>query len=579
MRFRLSFCALAGALFATSACVSPAPEESVVGDYLSGRFAARVNDVEAAAAAFADAQTEAPEAAELTRDAFFFQLAAGRVEAAMPLAAKLAAAEGGDDGLSRVALAARSMKRGEYARARDYLSEGIEAGYLTASVQILNAWAIAGLEGPEAAFTYLNQPGSEAFRGFNPLHQALLADKAGMTDAARAAHQLSVMTLGGPVGRSAYGAFLEREGDENAARDYYALLAQDPGADRRRALQGLARLDAGEASGAFAQTSPSEGAAIALYSLGAAILEQAVNQRDAAQRAGFRVGTLNYNLPLALTQMALYLDPDFEDALRFAGSILNVYGDNESAIAVLSRIDPSSPYYEQARIDTAAALRALDREEEAIALLREASARDETALEARWALGNILAAEERHAEAVEALTPLIEQLPEEPDEDAWRYYIARAASLLQLYQWPRAEIDLKRAVEIAPEEPTALNYLGYSWAERGENLEEAFSLIEKAVSLQPDSGAIIDSLGWAHYQLGDYDEAVGHLEQAAALEPGDPVITDHLGDVYWRLGRRTEARFQWTRVLELEPDAKLQAAVERKLEQGLPAKGSEELQR
>ena len=546
----------------------------MVGDYLSGRFAARVNDVEAAAAAFADAQMEAPGAAELTRDAFFFQLAAGRVEAAMPLAAKLAAEEGGDDGLSRVALAARAVKRGEYARARNYLSEGIDAGYLTASVQILNAWALAGLEGPEAAFAYLNEPSAEAFRGFNPLHQALLAEKAGMTDAARAAYQLSVMTLGGPVGRSAYGAFLEREGDEDAARDYYGLLAQDPGADRRRALQGLARLDAGEASDDFASTSPSEGAAIALYSLGAAILEQAVNQRDAAQRAGFRVGTLNYNLPLALTQMALYLDPDFEDALRFAGSILNVYGDNESAIAVLSRIDPSSPYYEQARIDTAAALRALDREEEAIALLRDAAARDETALEVRWALGNILAAEDRHAEAVEALGPLIAQLPEEPDDDVWRYYIARAASLLQLDEWPRAEADLKRAVEIAPEEPTALNYLGYSWAERGENLEEAFSLIEKAVSLQPDSGAIIDSLGWAHYQLGDYDEAVGHLEQAAALEPGDPVITDHLGDVYWRLGRKTEARFQWTRVLELEPDEKLQAAVERKLEEGLPAKGS-----
>ena len=175
---------------------------------------------------------------------------------------------------------------------------------------------------------------------------------------------------------------------------------------------------------------------------------------------------------------------------------------------------------------------------------------------------------------MEALGPLIAQLPEEPDDDVWRYYIARAASLLQLDEWPRAEADLKRAVEIAPEEPTALNYLGYSWAERGENLEEAFSLIEKAVSLQPDSGAIIDSLGWAHYQLGDYDEAVGHLEQAAALEPGDPVITDHLGDVYWRLGRKTEARFQWTRVLELEPDEKLQAAVERKLEEGLPAKGS-----
>ena len=92
-----------------------------------------------------------------------------------------------------------------------------------------------------------------------------------------------------------------------------------------------------------------------------------------------------------------------------------------------------------------------------------------------------------------------------------RFYLARAASLLERDEWERAETDLKRAVEIAPEQPAALNYLGYSWAERGVNLEEAFELIEKAVSLQPNSGAIIDSLGWARYQLGDYEEAVGHL--------------------------------------------------------------------
>jgi len=136
-------------------------------------------------------------------------------------------------------------------------------------------------------------------------------------------------------------------------------------------------------------------------------------------------------------------------------------------------------------------------------------------------------------------------------------------------RWPEAEADLKRAVEIAPGEPTALNYLGYSWAERGVNLEEAFRLIEKAVELQPESGAIIDSLGWAHFQLGRYDDAVGHLEEAVRLEPGDPTITDHLGDVYWRLGRETEARYQWRRALTLDPPEKLKASVEQKIERGL----------
>ena len=157
-----------------------------------------------------------------------------------------------------------------------------------------------------------------------------------------------------------------------------------------------------------------------------------------------------------------------------------------------------------------------------------------------------------------------------PEKAAWRFYVSRGASLIELGRWDDAEKDLQRAVEIAPEEPAALNYLGYSWAERGVNLDEAFKLIEKAVELEPDSGAIIDSLGWAHYQRGEYEKAAPYLEQAAALEPSDPTITDHLGDVYWRLGRKIEAGYQWRRSLELEPNEKLEKSLHEKLEKGLP---------
>lgn len=566
---RLSLAPLCAAALAASACVSPQPEESVVGDYLSGRFAARVNDIDSAANAFAKAHREAPVSEELLRDAFFFQLATGRVEAAIPLARELAADPALDDGLARTVLAAAAVKDGDYAAARTLLEQEIDANYLSAAVAIVDAWALAGLEGPNAGFALLSTPAADLSRGFNPLHQALLADKAGEDDAARAAFQLSVLALGGPVARSAYGAFLERAGDEEAAREYYGLLARDPGPDRVRARQGVARLDAGEASQAFTEVAPAEGAAIALYSMGAAVHDQYVRQREAAVRAGFRIGPVNYNLPLALVQLSLYLDPDFDDAVRFTGWILNAYGEHEKSLAMLDRLQPSSPYYEQAQIDRASALAALEREDEAIALLRAAMRREPAALEAGAALGNLLASRERHEEAVEALNEVIERLPDAPDRDAWRYYITRAASLLALDDWPHAEADLKLAVEIAPEEPTALNYLGYSWAERGLNLDEAFALIEKAVSLRPSSGAIIDSLGWAHYQLGNYEDAVGHLEQAASLEPADPIITDHLGDVYWRLGRETEARFQWRHVLELDPEETLRASVLRKLETGL----------
>jgi Flp pilus assembly protein TadD len=95
-------------------------------------------------------------------------------------------------------------------------------------------------------------------------------------------------------------------------------------------------------------------------------------------------------------------------------------------------------------------------------------------------------------------------------------------------------------------------------------------LVEKAVAANPKSGAMTDSLGWAHYRLGDYKKAVELLEAAVELEAGEPEINDHLGDAYWQVGRRNEANFQWRRVLTLDPPAKLKVGAEAKLKTGLP---------
>jgi Flp pilus assembly protein TadD len=142
-----------------------------------------------------------------------------------------------------------------------------------------------------------------------------------------------------------------------------------------------------------------------------------------------------------------------------------------------------------------------------------------------------------------------------------------------LARWPEAEADLKAALALKPEEPELLNYLGYSWIDRGERLPEAMAMVEKAVAANPKSGAMIDSLGWAHYRLADYKKAVEFLEQAVELDAGDPEINNHLGDAYWRVGRRDEAQFQWRRVLTLDPDAKIKADAAGKLASGLGPKG------
>ncbi len=129
-----------------------------------------------------------------------------------------------------------------------------------------------------------------------------------------------------------------------------------------------------------------------------------------------------------------------------------------------------------------------------------------------------------------------------PEKRHWTYYYARGTCYERLKKWPQAEADLQRAMQLYPDQPLVLNYLGYSWVDQGRNLKQGMSLIEKAVSLKPDDGYIVDSLGWAHYRLGNYKEAVRYLERAVELRPEDPVLNDHLGDALWRVGREREAR-------------------------------------
>ena len=571
---RNRFLMLAAALCAgLSACATPPPPDNAVGDYLTARLAARAHDVETAAAAFSKARRKAPGAATLRRNAFYFHLAAGDYAQAMALAEVLVKDEhAGDGGFAKAALGVRAIKYARYGEAKRLIEGARDAGFPRPTANIMEAWATAGAESDAVALEKLRSLAGDEYRGFYPLHAALLSENMGSADDARSAYQLAVMAFSGSAEVEAYGAFLEREGDDAATREYYELLAGQDGYARYAGKAGLERLERG-VTPAQREVSPAKGSAIALYSLASGVLQDAWQRRQAAEKAGFRVGEADYNLSLAMTRLALYLDPAFDDAHRFAGSILNVYGEHEEALTALSMVRTSSPYYEQAQIEIAGAHEAMGDTDKAIASLRSTIRSLPDAVDARLSLAGLLASKERHRDAVSVMDDVIAGLPEDPRPVAWRYYLTRAASLIEFDEWPRAEADLKRAVEIAPEEATALNYLGYSWAERGENLDEAFELIEKAVALDPSSGAIIDSLGWAHYQLGEYKEAVGHLEQAASLEPADPTITDHLGDVYWRLGRTLEARYQWQRVLELDPDGDLAENVRNKIIRGLPEIG------
>ncbi len=546
------------------------PETTFTGEYLAGRLAARTHDHRTAADQFGKVHAEVPGSVELRKETFMFSLLTGDVDRAAEIATHLSRFATQDtDPLIPLTLAVDDMRHNRYASARAELSKLKDGAVYESGAFLLRAWAIAGDRGPEAGLDHLKNPPAKLFTGFNPLHQAFLAEKSGNLDEARAGYQLAFVTLGGSVGQRAFTAFLERQNDQPAIREANKLLMRRQGASRRLGQKNLERFESGRVSTEFQSLTSAEGGAIALHTLGTAITEQIYKQRDAASEAGFSLREPDLNQPLAFIQLALALDPDLPEANRFLGSLNNIYGQHNAAIEALSRVRPSSPFYEQSQIEISGALVAQDKDVAAVSLLNRLIKNDADADEARLVLSAIHVRNERYEEAVNVLGPAISSLPDTPQIDSWRFFIARADALLQVDRWEEAEVDLKRAVEIAPEEPGALNYLGYSWAERGVNLTEAFELLEKAREKNPRSGAITDSVGWAHYQLGQYDKAVLDLEKAVSLVPDDPTITDHLGDVYWKLGRKIEARYEWRRALDLEPPSKLKAVLKTKLETGL----------
>ena len=157
-----------------------------------------------------------------------------------------------------------------------------------------------------------------------------------------------------------------------------------------------------------------------------------------------------------------------------------------------------------------------------------------------------------------------------PDKSNWTVFYFRGICYERSKQWPKAEADLKKALELFPDQPHVLNYLGYSWIDQGINLDEGMRMIKRAVEQRPDDGYIVNSLGWAYFRIGNYDEAVKKLERAVELKPEDPTINDHLGDAYWRVGRTLEAHFQWAHARDLKPEPEDLPKIEEKLKTGLP---------
>jgi tetratricopeptide (TPR) repeat protein len=545
----LSACGAGGSAVsppATAAETSATSHNGPFGAYLAGRFAQSEADTRTAADRLLEALQRDPDQAEVVTRAFVAALLDGRADA-VRLARRLP-----DNQAAALLLIGTEAQAGRWDRAEQRIRALPRQGPAALLSPLLLAWTLQGKGQTDQAIAVL-RPLAEGgrLRGLHALHLAMVADVAGRgRDAERYARMALAETPDASLRMiQLAGGILARNGGEADATRMmealgrgngdFAIAARTP--EARRALL---------AGGSVA--SPAEGMAEAHIALAAALR---------GQRGG-EVG-------LMLTRLAGRLRPDFAPTTLLLADYFADENHPQAALAQLETIPAGDALWRVAALRRAEMLDRLDRIAEAEAALRQVAQADPAAPQPMLRLGEMLRKRNRFADAVGAYDSAIERIGT-PDRDDWVVFYARGISNERAGHWPRAEADFQKALGLAPEQPYVLNYLAYTWVEKGTNLAEARRMLERAVELRPNDGNIVDSLGWALFKLGDVPGAVRWLERAVELEPRNSVINDHLGDAYWAAGRRSEARFQWLRALRTEPEAADIPRIEAKLRDGLP---------
>jgi tetratricopeptide (TPR) repeat protein len=552
----LSACAPEGDVAVLNSSGAPQVSEmdvggSGAGNYLAGRHAQNERDFSSASRLLEKALEDSPGDTRLLSNTFMTKLADGDILSAAEMAQKIGSADPSAP-IAQLVLVVESIRQGDLAGAETRLKSFPDRGFSGFMKPLFEAWVLVGQgRGDEAIRALEPLKNQSGLRVLYELHAALVSDVAGKSAAAEGHYRLASenATQGTLRVVQGLGRHLERQGDVDRARALYeAYIREYP--DTVVLNPAMERLATGEKPPLLAANA-AEGVSEALFNIASTMTRQ-----NSAQ------------LALIYGRLSLYLKPDFDLAQMLVAGLLESMGRNVDAIETYRKVQPTSALNWSARLRIAGNLEALERDDEAIDLLRVLTKEDSTRPGPLVSLGDLLRSNKRFEESVDAYDQAISRLGE-IEERHWTILYSRGISLERSRQWSRAEKDFERALELNPEQPYVLNYLGYSWVDQGINLDRARKMIERAVELRPNDGYIVDSLGWVLYRLGDFKGAVQQLERAVELRPQDPTINDHLGDAYWRVGRLNEARFQWQRALTLKPEADQVSGIRQKLVRGL----------
>ncbi|HZR74120.1 tetratricopeptide repeat protein [Bradyrhizobium sp.] len=533
----------------------PSPHDlktlTTAGSYLAARHASVERDAASAATFYRSALRTDPKNNELLDRAFISSLADGDIEEAVKLADRILATDK-TNRVARLVIGVRDLKQKKYASAQSNINQSIRGPITDLVATLLTGWAAYGAGDAKSAVATIDKlAGPEWYPIFKDLHSGMILELAGKEKDAgvrlERAYKLEDSML---RVSDDYARWLSRNKDAAAAKTVYEAF--DKKLPRHPLVQEAMReVDAGKKLPPIVD-SPQAGAAEALYGIGATL----------TRRGG-------EDLALVYLQLALYLVPNHPLALLSLADLYESVKKPQMAIKVYERVPASSPLKRNAQIQLAIDLDAADRTDDAIKILKSVTADDPKDIEAVMALGNIERGRKKFADCATTYSQGIDILPKETDKNTWVYYYYRGICEERSKQWTKAEADMRKALELQPEQPHVLNYLGYSWIDQGVNLDEGMKMIKRAVDQRPDDGYIVDSLGWAYYRIGNYEDAVKNLERAIDLKPEDPTINDHLGDAYWRVGRTLEAKFQWAHARDLKPEPEDLPKIEAKIEHGL----------
>lgn len=519
-------------------------------NYAVAKYAGLTEDADTAARYYARLLRTVDDDPWLAEQAVFSVMRVGEIDRAVALSKRLPRETILDTEIPRLLLAVDAVKRGEQEEALSYLTTPWSNDYHAMLARSLAAWSILE-DDPESAIS-LQQAASSNEGLYTLMGQTLGAlMKANIDDLDGARHDLGVLwdvnaRLALAVETEA--RLMALNGETELAQKRLKTFRNEVG--RHPALMRLSADIEADTVAPLQRLTAAEGIALSFY-------------LTTAPQANQGYG----DAPAVYFAMAVYLDPNLDSAKALWADTLDQAGRRDDAIAILESIPEESVHHTSAQGQLAWALRREERNTEALEIARETLARTNNR-NIRVQLADLLQSLDRDGEAEETFTNVIEA-DEAVGEYDWRIYFARGGARERLGEWPPAQNDLETAMSLNPNDPTIMNYLGYSWIDRGINLDEGLSLIEQALRLSPDSGAITDSLGWAHYKMGNYERAVFYLERAAALAPDIAEILDHLGDAYWQVGRFKEAGFQWERALKYTTDEREIDLLRKKLDGGI----------